>query len=289
MQDSKDTINSKAPISDKKIQANCANSKKSTGPKTDRGKRFSSRNAWRHGLSSAALIPGEFLDEHESELAALRKGLRSHFKPVGWWEETLVDKLCCEMHRMRRAVRYETAILTKGAPDFQHATLFANSKYAEYFHNLDRARSSLLTARQTVLAGGKWEGGELPDLSVMMTEDPIAASVSFARETLNLLLLYMYNCLPSDKQAKLKSAILENIDSQLQELDLTKELLTVRSKAASDINALKLPSPDEANYLLRCKSDAERSFSQALDKLERAQALRKGTPVAPPAVVDVHI
>jgi hypothetical protein len=39
--------------SDKKITANRINAKKSTGPRTLRGKLQSSRNAWRHGLAAA--------------------------------------------------------------------------------------------------------------------------------------------------------------------------------------------------------------------------------------------
>jgi hypothetical protein len=39
--------------SDKKIAANRMNGKKSSGPKTLRGKLQSSRNAWRHGLAAA--------------------------------------------------------------------------------------------------------------------------------------------------------------------------------------------------------------------------------------------
>jgi hypothetical protein len=39
--------------SDRKITANRINAKKSTGPRTLRGKLQSSRNAWRHGLAAA--------------------------------------------------------------------------------------------------------------------------------------------------------------------------------------------------------------------------------------------
>ena len=49
--------------SDRKIAANRANAAKSTGPKTPRGKRNSSRNGIRHGLlASVILIEGESRD-----------------------------------------------------------------------------------------------------------------------------------------------------------------------------------------------------------------------------------
>ena len=40
-------------ISEKKIAANRLNAKKSTGPRTQRGKSRASRNAWRHGWAAA--------------------------------------------------------------------------------------------------------------------------------------------------------------------------------------------------------------------------------------------
>ena len=44
--------------SSKQIQANRANAKKSTGPKTEAGKARSRRNAWKHGLTAETLIIG---------------------------------------------------------------------------------------------------------------------------------------------------------------------------------------------------------------------------------------
>jgi len=43
------------PISERKLQANRANAKRSTGPRTDRGKAISGRNAVKHGILSRSL------------------------------------------------------------------------------------------------------------------------------------------------------------------------------------------------------------------------------------------
>src|SRR5882762_6037927 len=56
--------------SEKQIVANCANAKRSTGPKTAIGKSRSSRNALRHGLSSP--LP---LDPTSAEARAIMEAL----------------------------------------------------------------------------------------------------------------------------------------------------------------------------------------------------------------------
>ena len=50
------------PVSDRKLAANRANAKKSTGPKTEEGKKAASRNAMRHGFAAAVHVldlPGD--------------------------------------------------------------------------------------------------------------------------------------------------------------------------------------------------------------------------------------
>lgn len=50
-----DTLRVKRPISDRKLQANRANAKRSTGPRTEAGKVASRRNALKHGILSLAI------------------------------------------------------------------------------------------------------------------------------------------------------------------------------------------------------------------------------------------
>lgn len=45
----------KRPISERKLQANRANAKRSTGPRTERGKAVARRNALKHGILSRSL------------------------------------------------------------------------------------------------------------------------------------------------------------------------------------------------------------------------------------------
>lgn len=48
-------MDTKRPISERRLQANRANAKRSTGPRTEAGKAVSRRNAVRHGILSRSL------------------------------------------------------------------------------------------------------------------------------------------------------------------------------------------------------------------------------------------
>ncbi len=94
--------------SDKQIIANQENAKKSTGPKSDGGRRRSSDNALTHGLTAhgAGLLgedPKAIMKQHQSFLEALQ--------PVGAIEEELVWQLTVTSWRLDRAQRIETYLL----------------------------------------------------------------------------------------------------------------------------------------------------------------------------------
>src|SRR2546421_9490017 len=63
------------PISAKKLAANRANSKKSTGPRTPQGKSRVSRNALKHNCSQSALLPSECDATYEIHQAEILESL----------------------------------------------------------------------------------------------------------------------------------------------------------------------------------------------------------------------
>ncbi len=81
------------------IAANLANSQKSTGPKSSSGKARSSRNSFKHGLYSKALV---LPDEDPAELDQLRASLRAEHQPINITEEILVNELAENFWRLRR-------------------------------------------------------------------------------------------------------------------------------------------------------------------------------------------
>jgi hypothetical protein len=95
-------------VTEKMVEANRRNARKSTGPRTSDGKAVVARNALKHGLAAKELvIPGE----RKADLVALRDGLFADLRPVGELEAILVDRIALAMWRLRRAVRFESGYL----------------------------------------------------------------------------------------------------------------------------------------------------------------------------------
>jgi hypothetical protein len=88
-----------APEATPRAETNRANSQHSTGPVSRAGKAASSRNSFKHGLYSKALIyPGE----NPAELDALKSDLRADHQPANTTEEILVNDMAEHFWRIRR-------------------------------------------------------------------------------------------------------------------------------------------------------------------------------------------
>jgi len=107
---------------------------KATGPRTEQGKKRSSRNATKHGVfSDVVVLKGESKAEYEELLT----GLRESHRPEGMSEELLVEKLAVFTWRQRRLLLAEGAEIRKGAEfysvykserDEQEATIFLRAE-----------------------------------------------------------------------------------------------------------------------------------------------------------------
>ena len=94
--------------STKQVQANRENAKLSTGPRTEEGKRRTSRNAIKHGFRAKdPLIPGEDPEEFARHNAELMNDLG----PASVVEQNLVDQLVDITWRLKRFGRIEAAII----------------------------------------------------------------------------------------------------------------------------------------------------------------------------------
>src|SRR5258706_9089247 len=89
----------------KQINANRANARKSTGPKTPEGKSVAKMNAVRHGiLARHVVLQGQHDNERAREFQQLYAEYREHFAPVGPLEEMLVERIVTTYWRLQRVL-----------------------------------------------------------------------------------------------------------------------------------------------------------------------------------------
>jgi hypothetical protein len=92
-------------------EINRANSQHSTGPKTPDGKKQSSLNALRHGLTGQIVVmPTEDLEAYQLHL----KSFTDEYYPKGATEANLVQSLADTSWRLNRVAALETNLLTMG-------------------------------------------------------------------------------------------------------------------------------------------------------------------------------
>lgn len=92
----------------KQNEANRRNAKRSTGPRSARGKAASGRNALKHGLTAAEVV---LPDESEAAFEAFRGALFDELDPGSVFEAALADDIAALMWRMRRCHRIEARLV----------------------------------------------------------------------------------------------------------------------------------------------------------------------------------
>ena len=97
--------------SDRQIAANRENAKKSTGPRTEDGKRKARLNGITHGLYCAASTLRQL--EGGKDFENLIENFRKDIRPHGALQEALVEQLASMHHRIRRYNQIETFVTSK--------------------------------------------------------------------------------------------------------------------------------------------------------------------------------
>jgi hypothetical protein len=105
-------ISSPRPTPVDRTAINRANSRHSTGPRTDSGKQRSSLNALRHGLTAAsAVLP----TEDRAAFDAHRRGFFDEYQPATPTETQLVQELVDTSWRLNRIPLLEADLLSRAA------------------------------------------------------------------------------------------------------------------------------------------------------------------------------
>ena len=143
---SSNSMDGKSPTSPRKIESNRRNSKKSTGPKTEKGKKMVSKNAIRHGFFSKFLLiqhpDGRESQEEYNDFCA---EVREHFQPVDFLEELWTEKISVWSWRLRRLIRCESGQISRALAGHNYEIRQSKTSDATEFES-ERSSSPELNA-----------------------------------------------------------------------------------------------------------------------------------------------
>jgi hypothetical protein len=109
------------PASEKKLQANRENARKSTGPKTPAGKAVVGRNALKHGVRSGRL--SVLSDESVERFNAMLLNIMKTGAPTSIEERALLEEIAGLWWKLRRLVQQEGIYLSYVSdPDLDPST-----------------------------------------------------------------------------------------------------------------------------------------------------------------------
>jgi hypothetical protein len=93
------------------IEANRRNAQLSTGPRTESGRRVSSMNALKHGLTARQVT---VFDERPEVFDRFYRELMLSLRPDGLMEVQLAERIAINAWRLRRAYRVESGLFERG-------------------------------------------------------------------------------------------------------------------------------------------------------------------------------
>jgi hypothetical protein len=137
-----DTNSERAKISERRLAANRANAKKSTGPRTQRGKGYSKLNSFKHGLLAKKVMfddRGKLLDP---ELFGLYEALCEQYGTDDIRVQLLLDTLIMDCWRMKQALELEVSAKSRIGSFLAHPCIPQVQRYAtanrnSFMKNLD--------------------------------------------------------------------------------------------------------------------------------------------------------
>ena len=229
----------KPPVSDRKREANRQNAQKSTGPKTDVGKEYSSRNALTFGLWSGRNT--NLYDEDHNKFLQTCEDLRKQYEPVGPLEEFAVEQIAQMQRRLGRVWRFEGAAISleqRSVVEWERVQLRTECR-----DTIKRLRekpdllSYICSADEQSSTTTKSENGQEREHSEPSNSEAIA---SYFERYLSFL-----------------------------------ELDHLTEKKMSELEKKFLPKPEDLNTVLRAEAAAEKGLSRAIKRLEELQAKRK--------------
>ena len=296
----------KEPVSVRKIEANRRNSLKSTGPKTERGKANSRKNAIKHGLFIRQMESFLIEEEEDDAFITFHKRLWEELRPLGPREESEVAYIAISWLRLDRLWRYENAKgrLARHRIDQQSE----RGIYGPYAQVAERRKimSLLHSAREEAKRDGH-VSQQL--LSQIFEEDPAVKGwwpyyQEQAETSARKNIREIAKTVADERKIGLSEAKLllsENPESvpeftRFVALDTLTNIIDFRwtpwweQSLEIERTAVQLAAiPDEVvEKVIRYGNAIERQLSRAYARLDRLQSRRRGESVPAP-LVDVYL
>lgn len=271
----------------RKLIANRRNAKRSTGPKTPQGRAYSRRNALKHGLFAHPRKEYALLGEDPTEYDELQTELLAEYRPVGQTEELEVERIVECWWRLRRAKRYETALVHTAVRDFGRKEV---ERQREHCQRLDIADDKLIhmlqDAERKIAATAQVPRDFKRNLGEM---SPQMESLwpSFERkadEELRNLCERAHNrdeLSPEEYHAKQMWLTIVSVIEYIQQ----QQEFRIRGTREIAIAEHIIPDGPNLERLIRYETSIERSLARAQDRLEKLQAKRNADLVITPRKV----
>jgi len=261
-------------------------------------------NAVKHGiLSTAVVVRGLRIREHEEEFKALREQCWECLAPVGRIEEMLVDKIVAAQWRSRRALIAETGEIVLSVDGERQGRTNRGPVPLGIFSNplqdgatqmettslgLEYLKAVLNLVRRDVESEGELTQAacdrvlerfmnkpnsltrELLAYRERMTADSERLSPEEAKDTYRRMVL---------RFIEEKLAWYGRLSSQSEEREDKEET----ARQAANV----LPSAEVLEKILRYEAALDRQLYRAMNQLERLQRRREGDKVSAPLMMDV--
>lgn len=287
-------------MSQKQIEANRCNARKSTGPRTPNGKAAAKLNALKHGiLSSQVVVQGWKIHESSEAFDSLRKQFWEQLTPVGPIEEMLVDEIVSTYWRKRRVMIAESGEIVLSVDNgcwkrgrsspFDNLAVASLSPLFDVAEKLEESALGLFWLTETLfdVRFAVEKDGEITDAALQKTHLFTGKPNSLTDRLAALRTLPIENADGLDEaalKAKRRDKILAEIDRIRKHYFELRQATIKREKAEESARqaAAVLPSSETLDKILRYETTLERQLYRAMNQLERLQRLRKGEAVPPP-------
>jgi hypothetical protein len=292
-----------------KTKANRKNARKSTGPKTAKGKRVVKYNALKHGLLAreAVLTAGDG-QESQGDFKRLLESLVADMQPIGSMEEMLVERIAICYWRLRRAIRAEAGEIRKLADNavwtdaFKRAdSLASNLRFLMLPDSrtalrrdprgLDILINLLRNVRDEIECSGEllpYSHNKLTEL-YGLEENTLAYKLIMCDKAFSVSEASKNEDASNEYPPYMKKIMLGILDEELSVLKTMRPEMEKKENLELEAERLALSLPDDKAVarILRYETTIERQLYRAVNQLERLQRARKGDTIPPPINVEL--